>query len=376
MSGDQLRAAALKNRVAEVQSLVLGGANPCSCDDDGVSALHLGAFNGHADVLSILLANPMGYTGDGVRKSCVNLQTGAGLTALHLAAWRANAVCVRLLLLAGAKADKRDQQGQTALDRARLAGADECVVALDDSGGGAPMAEAGGRAFKAKLDQEFGVIERRRLERAARDKARRESLMELVRGCALTVARCVVRFAFLADSLSPAADQGPLDSPRSVQAPAHAVRAAHARGLHPALRRGLVPRPARAGRVGAPEPHRGPRRGHGERAAARVAGNGAGATTVGGAVSEAEDVVKMRDISSLGVTTVPFWVKSWCYEQSQPNPAPHSPAHRPSRRPPRHHPAARRQRHVVEPGLGRPVAKGGPGDGHRARVPERRGVSE
>lgn len=119
MSGCELREAASLGDVKAVACLLRGGANPCSVDEHGMTALHYAAWNGNVECLEYLAVNDVGWLrkeGTRVRVSCLDLQTNAGWTALHLAALGAEAAAGRTLLLAGADASLRDAKGQTPLD--------------------------------------------------------------------------------------------------------------------------------------------------------------------------------------------------------------------------------------------------------------------
>ena len=47
MSGDQLRQCAIMGDTEGLKHLLAGGANPCSTDRSGLTALHLAVWNGH-----------------------------------------------------------------------------------------------------------------------------------------------------------------------------------------------------------------------------------------------------------------------------------------------------------------------------------------
>ena len=58
MSGDQLRKSAIMGDVESLNALLRGGANPCSVDDNGCTALHLASWIGHVEVRGTDLEGP------------------------------------------------------------------------------------------------------------------------------------------------------------------------------------------------------------------------------------------------------------------------------------------------------------------------------
>uniref|UniRef100_A0A7S4VTH5 Uncharacterized protein n=1 Tax=Ditylum brightwellii TaxID=49249 RepID=A0A7S4VTH5_9STRA len=158
MSGDQLRNFAVVGYFLELKNLLAGGANPCSVDEKGLTALHYAVWNGHLQCVEILVANHWGKhheTGDVC--SSINLQSKTGYTALHIVAMRMAALledesydanensderqtkesenieCCRLLLMVGADCIAlRDIEGKSAIDLAREAG-NESLVSVFNS---------------------------------------------------------------------------------------------------------------------------------------------------------------------------------------------------------------------------------------------------
>ena len=115
MAGSMLRQAASLGDREKVVRLLGGGANPCSRDEDGLTPLHLAAWNSNEDCLDFLVVNDVGRVGT-ERMSCLETVSDAGWTALHVAG---SPSVARKLLLAGVDPKIRDNQGRTALDLAR-----------------------------------------------------------------------------------------------------------------------------------------------------------------------------------------------------------------------------------------------------------------
>ncbi|CAM9621613.1 unnamed protein product, partial [Choristocarpus tenellus] len=86
MSGDLLRRKAIFGDGEGIKALLEQGANPCSVDGFGLCALHYAVWNGQERCVEILCANDIGRDRNGLQRSCVNLQSSKGYTALHLAA--------------------------------------------------------------------------------------------------------------------------------------------------------------------------------------------------------------------------------------------------------------------------------------------------
>ncbi|CAM9236222.1 unnamed protein product [Ascophyllum nodosum] len=132
MSGDLLRRCAVFGDVDGIKNLLEQGANPCSTDEFGLSALHYAAWNGQVHCVEVLCANDIGRDRNGLQQSCVDLKSNRDFTALHLAATGGvNGVeCIIVLLRAGADSNVRNLDGKLALDSAIENGKDECVSAL------------------------------------------------------------------------------------------------------------------------------------------------------------------------------------------------------------------------------------------------------
>lgn len=168
MSGAALRVAATHGEASHLVELLKGGANPCSTDDDGLCALHLAAWNGYSECVDYLLVNDLGRakaanegeeTADddaSTYVSCVDLQTKAGWTALHIAAigcFNAEHLVTRLLEC-GVDPNLRDNSGLTAREIAEDNG--NRVVA-DVLGQNRPDL-AHRRATMARLEERLSVV--------------------------------------------------------------------------------------------------------------------------------------------------------------------------------------------------------------------------
>ena len=84
MSGDQLRNCAILGDEKQLRHLLKGGANPCSTDADGLTALHYAVWNKHEQCIKVLVANHEGTNDDGEHVSSLSVQSDIGLTPLHL----------------------------------------------------------------------------------------------------------------------------------------------------------------------------------------------------------------------------------------------------------------------------------------------------
>lgn len=85
MSSEELRHFAVVGQTQQLQNLLSGGANPCSTDSIGLTALHYAVWNKHEECVQALIANDRGTFEDGTHGSCVNIQSKTGFTALHIA---------------------------------------------------------------------------------------------------------------------------------------------------------------------------------------------------------------------------------------------------------------------------------------------------
>lgn len=105
----RLRDSANANDVETVQQLLEDGADPCSADDKGRTALHFASCNGNDQIVQLLLdhgADP-------------NQRDGLGNTPLHLAACTNHVPVITTLLRGGARVDALDRAGRTPLHLAK-----------------------------------------------------------------------------------------------------------------------------------------------------------------------------------------------------------------------------------------------------------------
>mmetsp|Transcript_3789 Transcript_3789/g.10908 ORF Transcript_3789/g.10908 Transcript_3789/m.10908 type:complete len:238 (-) Transcript_3789:612-1325(-) len=164
MSGELLRSLAVSGQADRMKALLVGGANPCSLDDAGLTALHFAAWNGKFDAVLTLLANPVGSNEDGIKQSCIDMQSSEGWTPLHIAAsdgQNSGKVC-RWLLLAGADKNILDAEGRTALDLAE----EECNQPAINVLRTLDVTREARKAFKKDVLAEHKVVKRRRHKKA------------------------------------------------------------------------------------------------------------------------------------------------------------------------------------------------------------------
>lgn len=86
MSGEELRAAAIQGKHDRIHTILKDRANTCSADQYGLTPLMYACWNGHVECVKFLVSNPMGVDADGKKRSCVNMVSCKGYTALHLTA--------------------------------------------------------------------------------------------------------------------------------------------------------------------------------------------------------------------------------------------------------------------------------------------------
>ena len=135
MSGDQLRNAAVLGNLPSVRALLTGGANPCSADASGLTALHYAAWNGHLPIVEVLVANCIGtdvLTGEKI--DSMECLSSSGLTALHLSASLPEYDVLRFLVLAGCDLTVQDNLHRTVYDIAldEVEGSKKCALYLSD----------------------------------------------------------------------------------------------------------------------------------------------------------------------------------------------------------------------------------------------------
>ena len=117
---------AVKKYDTEMVTLLLNANVPIEAhDSDGLSALHLAAWNDKCAIVKLILA----------KGASIDAQDGSSkCTALHWAAWNGHVDMVELLLGADAKIDIQDDGGMTALHWAAKEGKKEVVELLLDAG--------------------------------------------------------------------------------------------------------------------------------------------------------------------------------------------------------------------------------------------------
>jgi len=114
---ENLRDAAWGGGLAAVEAFIAGAADIDAPDQDGDTALHLAAVQGHTDVVRALIA----------AGAAIDARSANGHEPLHYAAEQGNADIVRVLLDAGAAVDAQSDGGHAPLHYA--AGADHLAVA-------------------------------------------------------------------------------------------------------------------------------------------------------------------------------------------------------------------------------------------------------
>ena len=116
-----LDAVDLRN-IEAVKQYITAGTDVNTKDEDGRTALHLAASNGHTEIAKLLLAN----------NADVNVMNAVGQTetALHIAAWKGHPEIAKLLLANNADVNVIDTVGQTPLIFAAGRGHTEIVELL------------------------------------------------------------------------------------------------------------------------------------------------------------------------------------------------------------------------------------------------------
>jgi ankyrin repeat protein len=197
-----LAAAAMREDLTEVRTLLARGADPNTPQGDGMTALHWAAERGQADIAAALLAagarpsattrlgayTPLhlaarrGHEVVALRLIAAGADVSAvattGVTPLHLAAAAGNRATIEALLAKGAAVDAREPQwGQTPLMFAAAAGRTDAVKALAANG--------------ADLNATAKVVDLnvRNREDAAESRARNQRVAALQRERAAALAR-------------------------------------------------------------------------------------------------------------------------------------------------------------------------------------------
>ena len=116
--------AARDGDAALVQDRLHEGSGAHELIDDGTTALMMAAYNGHKDVVDLLIVNG----------APLNAQDGQGRTALMRAAWQGRTEVVGLLINQGASVNIQDQSGESALMNAARRGRTEIMTMLIGAG--------------------------------------------------------------------------------------------------------------------------------------------------------------------------------------------------------------------------------------------------
>lgn len=109
-----------------VERLIERGADPTTGDDDDSSALMHVSGEGYVDLVRCFLKNPRSL-------ATINHQNLDGQTALYEACFNGHGEVVRMLLQAGADPTLIDNQGQAATDMATSRGHRACIKLLQVS---------------------------------------------------------------------------------------------------------------------------------------------------------------------------------------------------------------------------------------------------
>jgi hypothetical protein len=86
MSFDLLKGAAIDGDHERLKEALMGIANTCAADEYGITPLMFAVWNGHVECVKYLVSNDLGVSAQGQKRSSLNMQSGSGYTALHLAA--------------------------------------------------------------------------------------------------------------------------------------------------------------------------------------------------------------------------------------------------------------------------------------------------
>ncbi|KAL1502534.1 hypothetical protein ABEB36_007665 [Hypothenemus hampei] len=127
---------ALDNRMAMSKYFIQQGADVETRDLEGRTPLHVSAWQGHTEMVSLLLT---------YGKAQVDACDLENRTALHSASWQGHSEIVKLLLQNGAMPDHTCNQGATALGIASQEGHELCVVALLEHGADPNHSDSCGR---------------------------------------------------------------------------------------------------------------------------------------------------------------------------------------------------------------------------------------
>lgn len=112
-------------------SLVHGGIELTTCNDNGETGLMVAAYMGRVQAMETMLDQVGRMRSKEAKSDALNARDGEGRTPLILAAAAGRVECVKLLKEAGAALGIKDEEGYTARERAEWAGKQAVVDALD-----------------------------------------------------------------------------------------------------------------------------------------------------------------------------------------------------------------------------------------------------
>ena len=114
-----LDAVDLRN-IEAVKQYITAGTDVNTKDEDGRTALHLAAYNGHTEIAKLLLAN----------NADVNVMDAVGQTPLNIAAGNGDTELVELLIAKGADVNAKTRSERTPLHPAAIGGHKKVVELL------------------------------------------------------------------------------------------------------------------------------------------------------------------------------------------------------------------------------------------------------
>jgi hypothetical protein len=133
-NAERLRHCAVYGDHDHMAKVLKNRANPCGADEFGLTPLMIAAWNGHTECVKFLIANPLGISIEKEKRSCVNMQTIKGLTAMHIFCQEALPWADEILfwlLLGDADVHALDQDGKSPLDYARENARDNFVEQME-----------------------------------------------------------------------------------------------------------------------------------------------------------------------------------------------------------------------------------------------------
>lgn len=118
---DSLHRAAYNGNIDRVKEILLAGVDPDERDSFGGTALHAAMFQKNTEIVTLLINNGLDVNAQG---------TSNGYTPLHDAIWANNLPAAKLLIAAGAVPDIKNNEGQSALEKAQSEGKEELADLL------------------------------------------------------------------------------------------------------------------------------------------------------------------------------------------------------------------------------------------------------